>query len=214
MDSYYLIKIVGSFHSYLLKFFNSSMSGEKMRLLIYSVLIVFLSACTTVQQSTRLSSSLSAKEYNSVTSRYMERPTFSSLDQMSDGQSVITVTMDGYGSQTNIIRFSKDHVAEYLPLLRKFNEWEQLASSRGDSFTKEVGRAETWGNALSADLKFTFHSGNARVHYLSVSFCAVGTCLDEEAMYFDKINTLELVSLLENFQLENIRQNDVDNIYK
>lgn len=184
-----------------------------MRILSVITLVFMLTACATIQQSTRLSTKLNAKEYNSIASNYMNRPTFTSVEKMSGGETVLTISMKSYRSTSNVLRFQKKYVPEYLSLIQKYMDWEQLAKSRGDAFTKEIGRASSWGNALSGTLKFTFHSGNSNAHFLAVSFCATGTCLDNEALYFDKFNAIELSTLLKKLESETLRQNNIENIY-
>jgi len=185
-----------------------------MRLLSFALFCITLAGCTTIQQNTRLSTSLHAKEYNSIAAQYMDRPTFSEVEQMSDGETVLSVSIDNYGSAQSSLRFSKKHVQEYLAFIDKYSEWEQLAKSRGDAFTKEIGSASSWGNGMAGALKFTFHSGNSNVHFLSIAFCAAGTCLEDKALYFDAKNTTELKALLQNLKSGAIQLKDIDSVYR
>ncbi len=184
-----------------------------MRSLTLAILLISIFGCTSVQQSTRLSTNLHAKEYNSIASKYMDRPTSSTVEKMSDGATVLAISIDNYGTTQSSLRFSKKHVTEYLNLINKYLEWEQLAKSREDAFTKEIGRADTWGNGIAGTLSFTFHSGNSSIHFLSVAFCATGTCLDETALYFDTKNAIELKALLKKFESGSIKQKDIDSVY-
>lgn len=185
-----------------------------MNILKLGILTLVLVGCTTVEQSTRLSYGLDAKEYNSVYAKYMDRPTFTSIEKMSDGSTVLAISRDNYGNTYSPLRFSKDHVSKYTALIDKYTEWNKLATSRGDAITKEIGEAETWGNSMPGKLKFTFHSGNAQVHYLSVSFCAAGTCLDDQALYFDFKNTQKLKDILIQLGSGAVKAGNIDNVYK
>jgi hypothetical protein len=185
-----------------------------MKTLKLGMLALVLAGCTTVDQSTRLSTGLEAKEYNSVYAKYMDRPTFISIEMMSDGNTVLAISRDNYGTTSSPLRFSKENVSKYIALIDKYFEWNQLAISRGDAITKEIGKAETWGNSISGTLKFTFHSGNSAVHYLSISFCAAGTCLDDQALYFDFKNSHELKSLLIQLDSGAVKTENVNEIYK
>ena len=185
-----------------------------MKFLKLGVLVLALSGCTTVQESTRLTTELEAKEYNSLYAQYLNRPTFTSIEKMSDGSTVLVISRDDYGLSTSPLRFSKKNVSKYTSLIDKYFEWNKLASSRGDAITKDIGKADTWGNSISGSLKFTFHSGNSANHYLSISFCAAGTCLDEQALYFDPKNTLELKKLLVQLKTNEDRVEDLDQIYR
>ena len=174
---------------------------------------ITLTACTTLQNETRITSDIKAREFNSIASKYYERPTFVTLENMSDGETLLAFKMDSYRSVTNSIRFSKNDTTDYKNIITKFSEWNQLATERGDAFTKEIGRVSTWGNGLSATLKFEFHSGNEKQHYLSVSYCAAGTCLDDSALYFDKQNSEKLYDLLVKLEKGEVEQKDIDSIY-
>ena len=185
-----------------------------MNILKIAALILVLFGCTTVEQSTRLTTDLKAREYNSIASKYMDRPTFTSIEKMSDGDTVLAISRENYGSTESPLRFSKNHVSSYTSLIDKYFEWENLAKSRGDAITKEIGRAKTWGNTMSGSLKFTFHSGNSTIHYLSISFCAAGTCLDEQALYFDSANTSKLKDILGQLASGKLKTENVDDIYK
>lgn len=144
----------------------------------------------------------------------MDRPTFSPLEQMSNGEVVLAISMDNYGYLTSVLRFSKNNVSEYQSLITKYLDWGKLAKSRDDAFTKEIGVATTWGNGLSVNLKFTFYSGNASTHFLSVSSCGVGTCLDDQSLYFDSKNAHVLEVLLGNLQSGLIQQKNIDSVYQ
>lgn len=185
-----------------------------MKIFNLGLLALVLTGCTTVEQSTRLSTNLESREYNSVYSKYMVRPTFTSIEKMSDGNTVLAISRDNYGTTSSPLRFSKELVSEYTALIDKYFEWNQLAISRGDTITKEIGKAETWGNSMSGTLKFTFHSGNSAVHYLSIAFCAAGTCLDGQALYFDLKNSQDLKNLLVQLGSGTIKIEDTNAIYK
>ncbi len=51
--------------------------------------LVFVTGCTSVQQSTRISTPLQAMEFNNIASQYMSRPTSITVEKMSDGESVL-----------------------------------------------------------------------------------------------------------------------------
>lgn len=176
--------------------------------------LVTLVSCATVQQSTRISSPLKSQEYNSMSSKYMDRPTWVFIERMSSGGTVLLIERDNYGKMENQIRFSQSHVQEYFTLFDKYFEWEKLATSRGDTFTKEIGMAKTWGNTVPGSLKFTFHSGNEGLHYLSISFCAAGTCLDDQSLIFNAKNVIELRKLLNQLYTGSIGTKNIDNIYR
>ena len=182
-----------------------------------------VASCTTVQQQTSVSTPLRASQYNDIASQYHERPTFVSLQIMSDGATVLRVTMDeyGYGASSNVgqnipqnyaVAFDSRDVDQYLVLIAKYEEWESLASSRGDMIEKDIGDAPTWAIMGSGKLHFSMFSGNAQSHYLVIGFC-MGACVDERLM-FDRLNAARLKKLLEEFKAGDLQQLDVDAVYK
>ena len=130
--------------------------------------------CTTVNEETRVSSPLRAVEYNSVAAKYLERPTFVKVRELSNRKEVLMVEMEQYsyglgGKMENLNRFNtqflRDSVSEYVALIDKFLEWEEMAVERGDQFTKEIGTAPAWNDSFGAKQKFEFHSGNTNNHF-------------------------------------------------
>ncbi len=87
----------------------------KRAALIAIIGIGLLSGCASVQDTTRLSSNLQAAEFNSVASRYLERPTFVNLETFSTNEKVLAVQMttygmDKYGNNTNSQnKFHREH---------------------------------------------------------------------------------------------------------
>lgn len=185
-----------------------------MKILILSVLFSILAGCTTIKENTRLTTNIKAKEYNSVYSNYIDRPTFTDIEEMSDGSKILSISRDNYGSTDSVLRFSKENIPSYIDLIDKYVDWVNLAVSRNDAITKEIGRAATWGNFTTGELKFVFHSGNSKIHYLVISFCAVGRCIDDQAFYFDLNNARRLKSLLVRFYSNNIKIKNIDEVYK
>jgi hypothetical protein len=187
-----------------------------MRILI-PVLAFTLTACTSVSESTRLSTGLEAVEFNSIASGYQPRPTFVSLEMMSDGEEVLAIQMDQYGTTQYQYGYDVHHqfrmlptaIPEYLAILDQYDRWRDTAIERGDAITREMGRAPAW----HGELKFEFHSGNAQRHYLLVSICAVGTCLDDQALGFDAVNVDRLRTTLRRWQAGELESLDIGAIY-
>lgn len=203
----------------------------KMNQFALAICAIALVGCTTVQKSVRVGTSLRAQEYNSVASRYMERPTFVSLEDMSDGRSVMMIQMETYAVPSTYsslrlspqaadalrnsqLRFVKEQVPGYIAAIDKFLEWAALAAQRKDAFTKEIGRVPTWSNMGTGHLQFSFHSGNDQAHFLVIAFSAAGTTLDEQAQYFDVPNARELKRLLLAFASDSLRRTDIGSVYK
>lgn len=185
-----------------------------MKLILPIILALTLGACTTLEQSNRISTRLVGKEFNSIASRYLDRPTFAAIERMSDKATVLRVKMSMYGSKESNLPFLQGRSAAYVAHIDKFLEWEALAKSRGDALTKDIGRVPAWSNGPSGDLKFVFHSGNAATHFLAISFCAAGTCLDNQTVYFDAASVQELRRLLLALDDGSLGKASVDSVYK
>ncbi|MBM3853501.1 MAG: hypothetical protein FJ399_10135 [Verrucomicrobia bacterium] len=198
-----------------------------MKIISVFLSVLTLVACTSVQTTTRVSTSLRAQEYNSVASRYLEQPTFVEMATLNDGTQLLIVDMKLYavpsfysglrasGAAAEALRhsrigFGKNQVTGYVAAIDKFLEWATLASERKDAFTKEISSVPTGRGAL----KFTFHSGNDRSHFLAVAWSAMGTTIDEKAQYFDISNAKELKRLLLAFASDSIQRTNIDSIYK
>ncbi len=187
----------------------------------YSTLImaIALSACTRVSDSTRISYPLSASQYNGVYSNFFPRPTYLSLEKMSSGETVLAIEMNQYGNisssePSHQFRLLKQYIPNYLSLLDKYEAWRAQALSRGDAITQVIGRAPAWGQVSGMELEFTFHSGNASQHFLSIAHCAVGTCLAQSSLVFDNVNVAQLRLLLLKWQSGELEQLTVNSIYK
>ena len=198
---YVAIPVTGRITQIAMKFFSSLL------------IPILLGGCATVQQDSRISANLQAMEFNSVASRYMTRPTFVSVKTLTDGKTILSVTMQGYGPSmaANELAFARSHVSEYVAAIDKYLEWAQLAKQRNDQLTKEIVRVPTWPE--SGLLKFTFHSGNERDHYLSICFGTSIAFLDAYAQSYDEINARELRRLLVDFQSESLKKTD-ESIYR
>lgn len=185
------------------------------RFTIAALAAVVLSGCTTVAQETRVSADIQASEYNSIAARYMARPTLVHVERRSDGVEALRLSFTTYRNQPAVIGFAKDGAQAHAAMLRKYAEWEAQARSRGDAFTKEIGRAPTraYGSA-SAAIRYTFHSGNASQHYVALAFCAVGTCLEDTAAYLDAQSAARLAALLDRFAAGQIEPKDVGAAYR
>lgn len=170
----------------------------------------------------RISSSLRAGEFNDVASQYMERPTFATVHTFSDGNTALRVEMDEYGTgydpnlkivTPHVTYFDKHFVADYVPMIDKYLEWEELATQRGDLIERLVGDAKTWGNGAEVTLKLEIFSSASATHLLVIKRCAVGTCSDK-SLSLTKPNAIILRSLLTDFASGKVDQKNLDSIYQ
>ena len=152
----------------------------------------------------------------------MERPTFVSIQSFSDRNTALKVEMDEYGTgydpalkivTPHLKYFDKRFVANYLPLIDKYLEWDALATERGDQIERDIGKAQTWGNGAEVTLDFSIYSGSAGSNYLTIKSCAVGTCGDKHLM-LTRTNAIVLRKLLADFGSGTIGLQNLDGVYK
>ncbi len=183
---------------------------------------VLIAGCTTVAEQTRVASALRASEFNGVASQYMERPTFVSVQTFSDKNTAMAVEMDEYGTgydpnlnavTPHITYFDKRYVANYLPLIDKYLEWETLATQRGDLIEREIGNAKTWGNGMEVSLKYGIYSGAQGNNLLTIERCAVGSCSDK-FLVLTRPNAVILRELLVDFEAGKVGLQSLDSVYK
>ena len=182
--------------------------------------IATTTACTSIAKETRLSSTLHAREFNSIASEYLERPTFLSLQTYSDGRTALMIDMDEYGvgpagfetPGDYALRLDPAQADAYVGFIDKYLEWEALASSRGDMIDREIGRAPAAGAQAPGEARFAIYSGNAASHYLFTQFCAAGVCIMD--MFFDREDALEFKRILLDVKSGNTTHLNVDDVYR
>ena len=157
--------------------------------------IGFLSSCAslTPQTENRIASSLAAKEFNSISSTYMNRPTFVSSVIMKDGSQSLYVKVDSYGSAKGILSLSYANRDFYVRSIDKFLEWEKKAKANKHAFNKEIGNVKELSGRANYYLEFV--SGNEQSHYLEVGIQA-SLAGKLEIASFDRSNALKLRKLL------------------
>jgi hypothetical protein len=184
---------------------------------------IALAGCTSIAKETRLSTRLTASEFNSLSSTYEERPTFVSLQTYSSGVVALVVDMDEYGlgkgaqvgydmPNDYVIPFDTARIDAYLPLFDKYAEWAELARSRGDMIDREIGSAPGAGYQTAGEIKFSLHSGNAASQYLVLELCIIGVCQNQ--MHFTPENARELRALLVKARDGQLEHLDTSAIYK
>lgn len=162
-----------------------------MKKILFAALIAGVVCNTWAGKNTRVPIEFSAVEYNSVASRYMERPTFSEVDKK-----FIYIYVEKYGvDEQDKIFTSKKSAYSHIDLLEKYLKWENIAAKDGDLVDKKIGKTKSAGGLK---YQYYFHSGNADKHYLIVTPCLFG-CIDEQAVVFDKAGAIGLRSLLQSY---------------
>ena len=196
----------------------------KLLLQIFALVGLLTSlGCVTTKEETRVSSSLSAREYNEIYSTYSKRPTWVTLRKMSDGNSVLTIEMEQYAYNPTAshapehmtpyrVSFDERFADQYISLIDKYLEWESKAQKRGDAFTKIIGKANTWAAMGTLKLGFYFHSGNESSHLLMVGLdLGISGVVDEQ--YYERKDAIKLKDLILQMKLGEIKHTEIDAVY-
>lgn len=172
---------------------------KSFTILLLLAIAAILSGCAAgmIDTSKRISSDLQSTGFNSIASRYMDRPTFVSFAIMKDGSRVLNIMIDSYGTNQPTVPLYEKNKTEYISAIDKYLEWESKARSNKDSFDKEILRVS---NPNTLIVQFSFHSGNEFNHYLGVGFLSKGLLgeIPVPILTFDRKNALELKRLLQN----------------
>ena len=172
-------------------------------LLMFVSIVALLAGCATPDSKTRISSGVTAYQFNDPASKYMARPTFATVLEYSD-RKLLDLTMSEYGEKTSHVVFDQAFVDDYVALINKYLEWQEIALSRGDMIEKNIGKAKD-------KLIFDFYSANANNHYL-----VIATDMDFVRMWemvFPKEEAVRLKALLLKFKANNFSKVDTDSLY-
>ena len=183
-------------------------------------LVLALGACASAMSATvdmPVDADVTASQFNSVASQYMERPTFVSVQKYPSGEVVMTIKRDDYGGKDRYGRDAATNVwfdvagaKVILESIAKYREWNEQAKRERDIFVKEIAKTQTVkGGAVEAG----FASGNADRHFLTLSFCAFGTCLSEDALFFTEEEVDDLEALLNDFVGGKVQPENVSSKY-
>jgi len=173
--------------------------------------MLLFAACATPQASRRIESSVTALDYNSISSTYEKRPTFAELHNVA-GKNVLELKMNSYGTRDIWVVFHQDHVAEYLSAIDKFEEWRKIATERKEMISKEISKVSAYGGAT---LVFTFHAAAQDRFLLQITVGStglLGTIPIDRGMMFDSSELEALRAMLRKLPSEVV--NSPDGIYK
>lgn len=182
---------------------------------------IFLSGCTVkTNVESRVSTDLKSHEFNEITSAYMPRPTFVSVETRNKIK-YLHIKTNEYGKigynpkKEKHIYLHKKDINKSVEFIDKFLEWERIASDRKDQISKEIGRIkaiEEAAGSADTDKVFEFYSGNTSVHYLVIS-SDLGMNHKIWDMYFPKEDVLRLRELLIDFKNDKFKPVETE-VYK
>jgi len=195
-----------------------------MRSIFFGTILFFavtiFSGDLAAAETTRIHTNLKGSRFNSALSEFSYGPTFVEYTQKkkkkNDHKSYLTVELELYPEDTSVsnvnkearLWFRKGQSDLYLASIEKFLKWEKIAKSRGDQFTKDIGKHKATGGKI----KFMFHSGTVKHHFLLLQQCTPAGCSANVA-YFNVKNVKLLKGLLQKMQAGGFKASKVDDIY-
>jgi hypothetical protein len=160
--------------------------GYMRKIFLTALSCALLIGCSSANNVSKIPTDVKGMVFNNVASTYMERPTSAYLVDYPNGNQSIEYVVETYrmnnGLGANLtLKIPSEHASEHLSILNKFLEWDKLAKSRNDSFSKEIGIAPTT-NGYNV---YAFHSGNNNTNVLVSCFSLTNTpgCGIEEAVF-------------------------------
>lgn len=172
--------------------------------------LMIIAGCASIQSETRINSTLQVREFNSISSKYVARPTFVTFYELNNGDKSLYVESTSYRpNHSNSLNFGVKYVDVYIGFIDKYLEWEKIANKRNDSLTKDIGTTKSWADAFN--LTFSFYSGNSNNHYLVIAGCGLICVENSPYQYYDKNSAIELRSLL--IKLKNNQLNIIDDSF-
>jgi hypothetical protein len=181
-----------------------------MKHLLIIITLLFITGCistATNVKKTRVTTNVDIKVFNSLSSDYVNRPTFAVVDEYDYNNrhvKSLNYSANGFGStylqgvsypNKSPIWVNITEVDTVISYIDKFIEWETKAKSKGDMFSKDIGQFDSHTSS-SITFKYSFFSGNKFNHYLVVSYCSNGMgliCSANSESYLDveEANTLK-----------------------
>lgn len=166
-------------------------------------------------EDVRVQSQFKVLEYNTVSNKYGERATFIKM-KLSDKGDISWIQADLIHKSDNAkssvsgldaIYMKEKHLDRYIGAVEKYLKWQEIAFRDGDVFGKEIEKVKS--------IKFSFHSGNAAKHYMTMEFCAL-LCV-EPVFYFDRENAELFLKFLQDWRDEKLHittKNELEDKYK
>lgn len=168
------------------------------RLLLTFCITALLAGCVGAidrANTVRVESELAVMEFNSVASRYMERPTFVQASQLIGGPQILLVEYDAYGRYGGYAKiYRADQAVLINDYIKKYLQWAEEASKHEDLIQKEIGMAKAMAGE---SIRFSIYSASAQRHLLSVETCTLGMCGEDDYVhYMDEKNAIKLSELV------------------
>ena len=181
---------------------------------VLALVVVLLAGCAgTLDKSsiTRVDSDLTVLDYNDITNRYADQPTFVDVGKRNGAGKMLIVEADLYGPGATFY-FPEEDALATVQIINKYFDWRKTAMERGDTLKKGLGKASSWSQF---DNRFRFFSANPSRHLLEVKLCPLGcSSSNNPVIYFDEQGARELKALLLALQQGDLNTRDSDAIYQ
>lgn len=166
------------------------------------------------KQLNRIDGGVTVLEWNQVSNKYEERPTFTYLTLL--GKDLcLKLEFTPYFAPSrngNEVYFCQKNADEHLAAIAKFQEWNKKASEAGDAFTKDIAKTKTVGGFRAM---YEFHSAAAGNNLLVVYMCVPFACIKEQSdMPMSPHSVSALAEMLVNLRDGKYTQEDPADKYK
>lgn len=171
---------------------------QRFSIFLLVISMAWLTGCAGALSSEkhRVNTTLRVKEFNSIASEYMDRPTFVYRSSIVGGPEILLIEADAYSMYSASMGkiYRADEADLMISYIDKYLAWEKEALKHGDSLDKEIGKIKGMGGIPQ---KVAFYSASPQVHLLYIEACTFGMCGEDEFIHFlDHANAVELKRLL------------------
>ncbi|MFT6585328.1 MAG: hypothetical protein ACJAUY_001613 [Cognaticolwellia sp.] len=171
-----------------------------MKAVITALMMVTLTGCAMTAadinlQEARVETNVGIAEYNSIASKYLNKPTFAKVMRMNTLKGdTIVYRADAYDSNCNKygcsqstleFKVNERDLPAVFTAIDKYEAWNKQAIEKEDSITKKIITFESSYNT-SIDYEYSFHSGNSTNHFLVIKTCSFAGCADSGVYLNDK----------------------------
>lgn len=182
------------------------------KLILIALTSIGLFACSSANNIERISTDVKGMVFNDLSATYVERPTKAYLIDYPDGSQSLEYVVEPYRMNTAgiALKIPSKHASEHLILLNKFLDWNKLAKSKNDNFSKEIGIVPTTNGYTI----YTFHSSNKETTVLAACFTMTNSSgCGYDSVAFSVGNVEKIIKDVNNLASKSVKKVDTS-IYK
>lgn len=189
-------------------------TGNEMKAVIVALMMITLAGCAMTAadinlRESRVETNVGIAEYNSIASKFLNKPTFAKVMRMNTLKGdTIVYSADAYDSHCNQygctqstleFKVNERDLPNVFAAIDKYQTWNKQAIERKDTITKKIITFESSYNT-TIDYEYSFHSGNSTNHFLVIKTCSFAGCADG-GVYLNDKSVTQLKAELTKFKL-------------